>query len=114
MRTIVDDSGYAESIIRRALTRSLHSDLISETTRMVEAGADIEDVVWLLGPGVGFADRRQDSLAYLEESFPDMSDLIRDLPPRIPGRMLVVYIGPEGIFAQRWQSILTATKASAS
>lgn len=91
---------------------------------MLKAGAKIEDIFWLLTPGgncgdpscrsAALADRRQDYLAFLEEHDPASAWLIRDLPPRVPGQMLVLYIGPEGVICQRWQSILAMPRGSAS
>ncbi len=60
MNIIIDETDRTEGIIRKALTPALHSELLDETHRMLEAGAIIEDIVWMLHPGAGIAERRQE------------------------------------------------------
>ncbi len=104
----------AEALIRTALVgnRDAHMRLIRDTHEMLEANAEVEDVVWMLSPDplTWIADRRQE---LTKDAPPLFRDMMRNLPPRVKGRMIVVYIGPEGACCQRWESILTAPKATA-
>lgn len=111
MRKVIDDTGHAAAIIRKALKTELHLRLIEETHDMLAAGAKIEDVVWFITPSVAIADRRQEALAHLEEAWPEMAELVRELPKRVPGRMYVLYLGPEGAICQQWESLLTVPAA---
>ena len=108
VKLVIDDTGGSDAIIRRRLQsdRPLHLRLIEETHRMMQAGAVIEDIVWMLSEHGGTADRRQHWEA---NAPPGAAWLFRDLPARVPGKMFVVYIGgPEGNIIQQWDSILTA------
>ncbi len=89
---------------------ALHDELMVETRRMLDATARIEDIVWMLHPGGAIADRRQELMADAPE---ETAWIIRDLPPARPGRMMVVYVGPEGVIAQHWQSAVAGSHPQA-
>lgn len=108
----IEQTGAA--VIRAHLPHELHLQLIEETHEMLEAGAKIEDIIWHLSPSGGLADTRQEALAFLEQQFPEMAHLIRDLPARRDGFMFILYIGPEGTIGQWWKSVLTATDKPAA
>lgn len=107
MKHVVDDSGAAEAIIRKHLPIDRHLQLIQETHEMLEAGAAIEDIVWVISPTAAMADRRQEAIGHVEHHAPELADLLRSLPGRVPGKMFVLYLGPEGFICQRWESVLT-------
>lgn len=96
-----------EAVIRKHLPRELHLALIEETHRMLEAGAKIEEILWLLSDSGGMADHRPTALAALEEDLPSALQFLRQVPDAFAGKMVVVYIGSEGAFCQVWESILS-------
>lgn len=114
MKHVIDDTGAAAAIIRLHLPRDRHLQLIRETHEMLEAGASIEDIVWIISPSAAIADRRQEAIQHAEGYAPEVGDLLRSLPDRVPGEMLVLYAGPEGLICQRWQSILTLPAVQAA
>ncbi|HKO92383.1 MAG TPA: SEC-C metal-binding domain-containing protein, partial [Polyangiaceae bacterium] len=74
-----------------------------------------EDIIWVVSPEGAMADRRQEAIQHVKDHAPELADLLRSLPERVPGKMFVLYMGPEGFICQKWESILTlpASRAAA-